>query len=67
MVPKVDIISDGSIFNITLAELKNLMQTRGHEAFDRLNGKFGGIQGLCRALGTAPNEGEYLDPCVCSL
>ncbi|XP_053213285.1 plasma membrane calcium-transporting ATPase 2-like [Panonychus citri] len=57
MVPKVDIISDGSIFNITLAELKNLMQTRGHEAFDRLNGKFGGIQGLCRALGTAPNEG----------
>jgi len=45
-------------FQCTIKNLQDLMQTRGIEAFVKLQQEFGGVIELCRRLYTSPTEGR---------
>jgi len=45
-------------FQCTIKNLQDLMQTRGIEAFVKLQQEFGGVVELCRRLYTSPTEGQ---------
>ncbi|XP_075552636.1 plasma membrane calcium-transporting ATPase 3 isoform X8 [Dermacentor variabilis] len=44
-------------YGVTLQQLRELMETRGHEAIQRIQEEYGGIQDLCRKLYTSPTDG----------
>uniref|UniRef100_A0A914I1I5 Calcium-transporting ATPase n=1 Tax=Globodera rostochiensis TaxID=31243 RepID=A0A914I1I5_GLORO len=44
-------------FDVTLGELRTLMQFRGKEALEKINTDFGDTVGLCQRLSTDPNSG----------
>jgi len=44
-------------FQCSIKNLQDLMQTRGVEAFCKLQQEFGGVIELCRRLYTSPTEG----------
>ncbi|XP_077487564.1 plasma membrane calcium-transporting ATPase 3 isoform X3 [Amblyomma americanum] len=44
-------------YGVTLQQLRELMETRGHEAIQRIHDEYGGIQDLCRKLYTSPTDG----------
>ncbi|XP_077539119.1 plasma membrane calcium-transporting ATPase 3 isoform X8 [Haemaphysalis longicornis] len=44
-------------YGVTVQQLRELMETRGHEAIQRIQEEFGGIQELCRKLYTSPTDG----------
>lgn len=46
-------------FQCSIKNLQDLMQTRGIEAFTKLQQEFGGVIELCRRLYTSPTEGRY--------
>lgn len=53
---------DGGVsasFNITTAQLKELMECRGKEAITKLEKDFGGAQGICAKLNTSPTNGKF--------
>ena len=45
-------------FRCTLAELRSLMEVRGHEAYQKIQNDYGGVLELCKKLYTSPNEGK---------
>ena len=45
-------------FGCTAKELKELMETRGVDAVNRLKHKYGTVDELCRRLHVSPNEGK---------
>lgn len=45
-------------YGITLKNLRELMEHRGHEGILRIQ-EYGGIQGICEKLYTSPNEGIF--------
>ena len=44
-------------YGASVKHLKELMETRGTEAYDKLNVEFGGVTELCRKLKTSPVTG----------
>uniref|UniRef100_A0A0N4ZC30 Calcium-transporting ATPase n=1 Tax=Parastrongyloides trichosuri TaxID=131310 RepID=A0A0N4ZC30_PARTI len=46
-----------SDFDITVKELRALMELRGHEAVETIEKKYGGIESLCKKLKTDPMHG----------
>uniref|UniRef100_A0AC34RMA0 Cation-transporting P-type ATPase N-terminal domain-containing protein n=1 Tax=Panagrolaimus sp. JU765 TaxID=591449 RepID=A0AC34RMA0_9BILA len=48
-------------YQISLAELRKLMELRGKEALAKINTDYGGVQGLCQKLKTDPNHGISSD------
>ncbi|KAI3416130.1 Plasma membrane calcium-transporting ATPase 3 [Globodera pallida] len=44
-------------FDVTLGELRTLMEFRGKEALEKINTDFGDTVGLCQRLSTDPNSG----------
>ncbi|KAH7947025.1 hypothetical protein HPB52_007422 [Rhipicephalus sanguineus] len=44
-------------YGVTVQQLRELMETRGHEAIQRIQDEYGGIQDLCRKLYTSPTDG----------
>ncbi|KAL3852970.1 hypothetical protein ACJMK2_016573 [Sinanodonta woodiana] len=44
-------------FTLTINELKELMQLRGHEGYELLQSKYGGVLEMCKKFYTSPNEG----------
>jgi len=59
-------------FGCTAKELKELMETRGIDALNRLKHKYGTVDELCRRLHVSSNEGKltclirrYSDKNVC--
>uniref|UniRef100_A0A914GX29 Calcium-transporting ATPase n=1 Tax=Globodera rostochiensis TaxID=31243 RepID=A0A914GX29_GLORO len=44
-------------FDVTLGELRTLMEFRGVEALEKINTDFGDTVGLCQRLSTDPNSG----------
>lgn len=45
-------------FGVDVGQLRELMDTKGMESVNRIDQQFGGIDGLCSALHTSPNEGK---------
>lgn len=48
---------EGKGFDISLAELRHLMEHRGHDALEKINADYGGLEGLCAKLQTDPQNG----------
>lgn len=50
---------DGSAveYGLTVDELRELMELRGHEAYEMIQTKYGGVMEMCKKLFTSPNEG----------
>ena len=46
-------------FTVTTKELRDLMEERGRDAFDKLQTDYGGVLELCKRLKTSPNEGMH--------
>jgi len=44
-------------FGVTLSELRELMELRGHDAYQRIQSQHGGVLELCKRLYTSPTEG----------
>jgi len=44
-------------FDITLQDLTFLIQERNDGSADKLNGEYGGVEGMCRKFGTDPKNG----------
>jgi len=49
-------------FGCTLQELREMMEVRGHEAYNKLQNDYGGVLELCKRLYTSPNEGSSGSP-----
>ena len=45
-------------FGATLKELRELMEHRGDEGYNKIQQSFNGVLELCKALYTSPNEGK---------
>ena len=45
-------------FGATLRELRELMEHRGHEGYNKIQSDYGGVHELCKRLYTSPNEGK---------
>ncbi|XP_062856778.1 plasma membrane calcium-transporting ATPase 4 [Trichomycterus rosablanca] len=58
---KADINHDAD-FDCTLAELRSLMELRGHEGLQRIQECYGDVQGLCSKLKSSPTEGLTGNP-----
>nr|XP_027200064.1 plasma membrane calcium-transporting ATPase 2-like [Dermatophagoides pteronyssinus] len=50
-------ISGGSSFDITVMELRELMDCRGQETISKIQQKYGSVLNLCQKLRTSQNEG----------
>ena len=46
-------------FDITVSELRELMEHRGVEALELIADKHGGVINLCKKLKTSPTQGEH--------
>jgi len=44
-------------FDVTLEDLRTLMEFRGDEAREKINTDYGGTDGFCQRLQTDPNNG----------
>ncbi|OTF77092.1 plasma membrane calcium-transporting ATPase 3-like protein [Euroglyphus maynei] len=55
-------ISGGSGFEITVMELRELMDSRGQESISKIQQKYGSVMNLCQKLRTSQNEGLSGDP-----
>ena len=49
--------SNDDEIQVTVDELRQLMEHRGQEGFAKLVNEFGNVENLCKALNTSPNEG----------
>ena len=45
-------------FGVTVKELRELMEIRGHEACSRIDESYGGVLEICKRLYTSPTEGK---------
>lgn len=46
-------------YGVTLKQLRELMELRGREGVNKING-YGGVQEICKKLYTSPNEGRLI-------
>ena len=46
-------------YGVTLKQLRELMELRGREGVNKING-YGGVQEICKKLYTSPNEGRFV-------
>ena len=46
-------------YGVTLKQLRELMEFRGHEALERINSEFGGVLEICKKLYTSPQDGTF--------
>lgn len=46
-------------FGCALKELRELMEHRGHEGYNKIQQDYGGVHELCKRLYTSPNEGKF--------
>ena len=60
MTKGVSVEADGHApqFGCTLKELRELMELRGAEAYQKIQQQYGGVLELCKRLYTSPTEGE---------
>nr|BCY27130.1 plasma membrane Ca++ ATPase isoform a [Phallusia philippinensis] len=49
-------------FGCSLAELKTLMECRGHEGIEKITANYSDVHGLCKQLKTSPTEGLTTNP-----
>jgi len=49
----------GEEFGVTMSELRDLMELRGHEAYQRIQTHYSGVLELCKRLYTSPTEGQF--------
>lgn len=49
-------------FDVSIIELRELMDCRSHEAIAKIQQKYGGVHNLCGKLRTSQNEGLTGDP-----
>ncbi len=47
----------GPPFEVSLMQLRDLMDCRGHEAITKIQQQFGSVHALCAKLRSSPNEG----------
>ena len=45
-------------FGVSLKELRELMEHRGTEGYNKIQNDYGGVLELCKKLYTSPNEGK---------
>ena len=45
-------------YGLKLEELRELQESRGHEAYEIIQTRYGGVMEMCKKLYTSPNEGE---------
>ena len=45
-------------FGCSLKELRELMEHRSHEGYNKIQTDYGGVLELCKRLYTSPNEGK---------
>ncbi len=48
-------------FGVSLKELRELMEHRGTEGYNKIQNDYGGVLELCKRLYTSPNEGKILN------
>uniref|UniRef100_A0A1I8BBL6 Movement protein n=1 Tax=Meloidogyne hapla TaxID=6305 RepID=A0A1I8BBL6_MELHA len=49
------------LFDVSLEELKTLMEYSGNEAREKIDNYYGGTEGLCKRLQTDPINDDYYD------
>ena len=47
-------------YGCSLKELRELMEHRSHEGYQKIQNDYGGVLELCKRLYTSPNEGTFL-------
>ena len=47
-----------ALYGLSLKQLRELMEERGHTAVDIVNGEYGGPAEICRKLHSHPQRGE---------
>lgn len=47
-------------FGLTVKELRELMEHRGHDAYEKIQNDYGGVMDMCKLLKTHPHEGLFL-------
>ena len=57
-VPPDEIDGHSPKYGLTVDELVELMEITGHEGYEVIQSKYGGINELCKKLYTSSNEGE---------
>ncbi len=50
-------------FGCTLKELRELMEHRGDEGYQKIQNDYGGVLEFCKRLYTSPNEGTFSQHC----
>jgi len=45
-------------FGVTVSELRELMELRGNDAYQRIQTQYSGVLELCKRLYTSPTEGR---------
>ena len=51
--------SDNDGFGCTVAELRELMEFRGHEGLQKISQKYQDVHGICTKLKTSPTDGNF--------
>ena len=47
-------------FGCDIKELQELMEHRGHEAYQKIQDDYGGVLEICKRLYTSPSEGRHI-------
>ena len=50
-------------YGVSVKELKNLMEARGRESYDKIQAEYGGVLELCKRLKTSPTQGRCFHSC----
>ena len=58
MASVADEKQSGTEFGVTVSELRELMELRGNDAYQRIQTQYSGVLELCRRLYTSPTEGR---------
>jgi len=48
-------------YGVSVKELKNLMEARGRESYEKIQSEYGGVLELCKRLKTSPTQGRCFD------
>ena len=58
MASVADDRQSGAEFGVTVSELRELMELRGNDAYQRIQTQYCGVLELCKRLYTSPTEGR---------
>lgn len=59
-VDMTDVDGSGDAFSLDVAELRELMEVRGHEAVEAIRERFDGVTSICSRLLTDEHNGRPL-------